>query len=275
MNKFELKDVVELWPNRDKNSYKGTFGKVGVIAGSIHMPGASVLCTKAAVRSGAGLTTANIPKENFTVLGMHVPEAMLYKREDNLEDFYEGLDSILIGPGLGDFDEDYLKTLIQKFKGILVIDADGLTHVKPLLKYIRERTAPTIITPHFGEMARILDLNIQEVINNQKEVAKSFAEENNVYVVLKGSETVVSSPTSTTVLNRGNTGLSKGGSGDVLAGMILGFSNRYENLTDAIHSAVFMHGYTAEYVSKFKAVEAMTAMDVVNYLGESMLHVKR
>ncbi|QYA48297.1 NAD(P)H-hydrate dehydratase [Nosocomiicoccus ampullae] len=275
MNKFELKDVVELWPNRDENSYKGTFGKVGIIAGSIHMPGASVFCTKAAVRSGAGLTTANIPKENFTVLGMHVPEAMLYNREDNLEDFYEGLDSILIGPGLGDFDEDYLKTLIQKFKGILVIDADGLTHVKPLLKYIRERTAPIVITPHFGEMARILDVNIQEVINNQKEVAKRFAEENNVYVVLKGSETVVSSPTSTIVLNRGNTGLSKGGSGDVLAGMILGFSNRYENLTDAIHSAVFMHGYTAEYVSKFKAVEAMTAMDIVNYLGESMLHVKK
>ena len=275
MNKFELKDVVELWPNRDENSYKGTFGKVGIIAGSIHMPGASVLCTKAAVRSGAGLTTANIPKENFTVLGMHVHEAMLYKREDNLEDFYEGLDSILIGPGLGDFDEDYLKTLIQKFKGILVIDADGLTHVKPLLKYIRERTAPIVITPHFGEMARILDVNIQEVINNQKEVAKRFAEENNVYVVLKGSETVVSSPTSTIVLNRGNTGLSKGGSGDVLAGMILGFSNRYKNLTDAIHSAVFMHGYTAEYVSKFKAVEAMTAMDIVNYLGESMLHVKK
>ena len=275
MNKFELKDVVELWPNRDENSYKGTFGKVGIIAGSIHMPGASVLSTKAAVRSGAGLTTANIPKENFTVLGMHVPEAMLYKREDNLEDFYEGLDSILIGPGLGDFDEDYLKTLIQKFKGILVIDADGLTHVKPLLKYIRERTAPIVITPHFGEMARILDVNIQEVINNQKEVAKRFAEENNVYVVLKGSETVVSSPTSTIVLNRGNTGLSKGGSGDVLAGMILGFSNRYKNLTDAIHSAVFMHGYTAEYVSKFKAVEAMTAMDIVNYLGESMLHVKK
>ena len=275
MNKFELKDVVELWPNRDENSYKGTFGKVGIIAGSIHMPGASVLCTKAAVRSGAGLTTANIPNENFSILGVHVPEAMLYNREDNLEDFYEGLDSILIGPGLGDFDEDYLKTLIQKFKGILVIDADGLTHVKPLLKYIRERTAPIVITPHFGEMARILDVNIQEVINNQKEVAKRFAEENNVYVVLKGSETVVSSPTSTIVLNRGNTGLSKGGSGDVLAGMILGFSNRYKNLTDAIHSAVFMHGYTAEYVSKFKAVEAMTAMDIVNYLGESMLHVKK
>ena len=275
MNKFELKDVVELWPKRDQNSYKGTFGKVGIIAGSIHMPGASVLCTKAAVRSGAGLTTANIPNENFSILGVHVPEAMLYNREDNLEDFYEGLDSILIGPGLGDFDEDYLKTLIQKFKGILVIDADGLTHVKPLLKYIRERTAPIVITPHFGEMARILDVNIQEVINNQKEVAKRFAEENNVYVVLKGSETVVSSPTSTIVLNRGNTGLSKGGSGDVLAGMILGFSNRYKNLTDAIHSAVFMHGYTAEYVSKFKAVEAMTAMDIVNYLGESMLHVKK
>lgn len=255
MNKFELKDVVELWPNRDENSYKGTFGKVGIIAGSIHMPGASVLCTKAAVRSGAGLTTANIPIENFSILGVHVPEAMLYNREDNLE--------------------DYLKTLIQKFKGILVIDADGLTHVKPLLKYIRERTAPTIITPHFGEMARILDVNIQEVINHQKEVAKRFAKENNVYVVLKGSETVVSSPTSTTVLDRGNTGLSKGGSGDVLAGMILGFSNRYKNLTDAIHSAVFMHGYTAEYVSKFKAVEAMTAMDIVNYLGESMLHVKK
>src|SRR5699024_12151515 len=208
MNKFELKDVVELWPNRDENSYKGTFGKVGIIAGSIHMPGASVLCTKAAVRSGAGLTTANIPKENFTVLGMHVPEAMLYKREDNLEDFYEGLDSILIGPGLGDFDEDYLKTLIQKFKGILVIDADGLTHVKPLLKYIRERTAPIVITPHFGEMARILDVNIQEVINNQKEVAKRFAEENNVYVVLKGSETVVSFPFNTTYIYLSSTNLS-------------------------------------------------------------------
>src|SRR5699024_8285321 len=273
MNKFELKDVVELWPNRDENSYKGTFGKVGIIAGSIHMPGASVLCTKAAVRSGAGLTTANIPIENFSILGVHVPEAMLYNREDNLEDYYEGLDSILIGPGFGEFDENNLKVLLQEFKGILVIDADGLTHVKSLLKYIKERTAPTIITPHFGEMARILDISIQEVTDNQKEIAKRFAEENNVYVVLKGSETVVSSPKSTIILNRGNTGLAKGGSGDVLAGMILGFSNRYENLTDAINSAVFMHGYTAEYVSEFKAVEAMTAMDIVDYLGESMLHV--
>ena len=200
---------------------------------------------------------------------------MLYNRKDNLEGFYEGLDSILIGPGLGEFDENNLKVLLQEFKGILVIDADGLTYVKSLLKYIKERTAPTIITPHFGEMARILDISIQEVTDNQKEIAKRFAEENNVYVVLKGSETVVSSPKSTTNLNRGNTGLAKGGSGDVLAGMILGFSNRYENLTDAINSAVFMHGYTAEYVSEFKAVEAMTAMDIVDYLGESMLHVKK
>src|SRR5699024_4997258 len=168
MNKFELKDVVELWPKRDQNSYKGTFGKVGIIAGSIHMPGASVLATKAAVRSGAGLTTANIPSENFSILGVHVPEAMLYNREDNLEDFYEGLDSILIGPGLGDFEEDYLKTLIQKFKGILVIYADGLTHVKLLLKYIRERTVQTLITPHFGEMTRILSVNIKAFINHHK-----------------------------------------------------------------------------------------------------------
>src|SRR5699024_758519 len=196
MNKFELKDVVELWPHRDENSDKGTYGKVRIMAGRIHMPGASVLATKAAVRSGAGLTTANIPNENFSILGVHVPEAMLYNREDNLEDFYEGLDSILIGPGLGDFDENNLKVLLQEFKGILVIDADGLTHVKSLLKYIRERTAPIVITPHFGEMARILDVNIQEVINNQKEVAKRFAEENNMYVVLKISDAVVSLLTS-------------------------------------------------------------------------------
>src|SRR5699024_8220516 len=126
------------------------------------MPGASVLATKAAVRSGAGLTTANIPIENFSILASHGPEVRLDNRDDNSEDFSEGCESILIRIGLGYFEEDYLKTLIQKFKGILVIDADGLTHVKSLLKYIRERTGPTIITPHFGEMARILDVNIQE-----------------------------------------------------------------------------------------------------------------
>ncbi|WP_052327266.1 NAD(P)H-hydrate dehydratase [Nosocomiicoccus massiliensis] len=277
MDSFKQKDVIRLWSKRLKDSYKGTYGKVGVIAGSRLMPGASVLATKAAVRSGAGLTTANIPAENFSILGTHVPEAMLYDRKDSLEQFIDGLDSILIGPGLSSYDEKDVLTLIQQFNGTLIIDADGLSHVRPLIKYIEKRPAPTVITPHLGEMARILGVSVTEVKENQAHVAQQFAEKYNVYVVLKASQTVVATPCSAspTIQSRGNTGLAKGGSGDVLAGMILGFSNRYERLEDAINSAVFMHGYTAEYVARTIAVEAMTAMDIVDYLGESMLDVQK
>lgn len=270
-------DTEKHWPARSDDSHKGSHGKVGIIAGSTNMPGAAVLTTSAAVRSGAGLTTLNTHKDIFSAIISHIPEAILFDRADGLSTFAKGLDVIAIGPGLGVNDEtrDLAEYLINEFEGPLVIDADGLSDLKKLKKEIKERIYPIVISPHPGEMARLVGSSAAEVNKNRFVISREIALEYDMYVILKGPNTLVATPDGEIFINdTGNAGLAKGGSGDVLTGMIAAFLGKYERPQHAISSAVFMHGFTADYIlEKGAGIETITASDIVDNLKDTFYTV--
>ncbi|MCD2138610.1 NAD(P)H-hydrate dehydratase [Salinicoccus halitifaciens] len=272
-NVWTRKDTEKHWPVREDASHKGSHGKVGIIAGSANMPGAAVLTTAAAVRSGAGLTQLNTHKDIFGTLVNHIPEATLFNREGDLEAFIEGKDIIAIGPGLGVNEETKrtVKYLLDRFEGPLVIDADGLSGLQDSKSKIRERTHPTIISPHPGEMARLIDSSPGEVNRKRFEISREMAVDYGMYVILKGPNTLVATPAGEIFINdTGNAGLAKGGSGDVLTGMLAAFLARYENPQHAISSAVFMHGFTADYlVERGAGTETITASDIIDNLQDT------
>lgn len=271
-HRFEwtFRDTASHWPKRAASSHKGAHGKIGIIAGSEMMPGAAVLSAGAAVKSGAGLTTVNTMKAAFPVIASHVPEVTFFNREENLEHFYKGKDAIAAGPGIGagPIGQEMVADLVDNFEGPLVIDADGLDQLQDILSLIKNRKAPLIITPHPGEMAKLIDSTPEKVNQNRVEIAEEFAEKNGIYVVLKGPCTIVATPGGKCFINNtGNAGLAKGGSGDVLTGMILSLVAKYDDIQTAVSSAVYMHGYTADYlIEQGVAVESMTASQIINHL---------
>ncbi|WP_020007693.1 bifunctional ADP-dependent NAD(P)H-hydrate dehydratase/NAD(P)H-hydrate epimerase [Salinicoccus albus] len=267
---WTFNDTRENWKRRAPDSHKGTHGKAGIIAGSTDMPGAAVLTSMAAVKSGAGLTAVNTPPENFPIVAGHTPEATFYKRHEDLEDFTSQKDVIAFGPGMGVHEETEktLEYLIENFDGTLVVDADGLTGFSHLKGKVKARTSPLIITPHPGEMAKLMDDTVASVNQNRFEIAQDVAREYGIYVVLKGAFTLTAAPSGKIWINdTGNPGLAKGGSGDVLTGMITAFACRYESIGHAVSSAVFMHGFTAEYVHRQSAgIDTISASDIADHL---------
>ena len=275
VNSWSKNLVAGHWPKREPDSHKGSYGKVGIIAGSETMPGAAALCAAAAVESGAGLTTVNTLRSVIPIVASHVPEATFYHRDDDLNGFLEGRDAVAAGPGLGRLSDDIIEDLITNFEGPLVIDADGLYELSSHEVIIRKRTAPLIITPHVGEMARIINEDIEYVNNNRCEVSAKLAADYGIYVVLKGPETIVAEPNGGLWVNHtGNPGLAKGGTGDVLTGMILAFIAQRTDIQPAVSNAVYMHGYAADYlIEQGEAIETVTASKVISALSASFQKV--
>lgn len=275
VNSWSKNLVAGHWPKREPDSHKGSYGKVGIIAGSETMPGAAALCAAAAVESGAGLTTVNTLRSVIPIVAGHVPEATFYHRDDDLNGFLEDKDAVAAGPGLGRLSDDIIEDLITNFEGPLVIDADGLYELSSHEVIIRKRTAPLIITPHVGEMARIINEDIDYVNNNRCEVSAKLAADYGIYVVLKGPETIVAEPNGGLWVNHtGNPGLAKGGTGDVLTGMILAFIAQRTDIQPAVSNAVYLHGYAADYlIEQGEAIETVTASKVINTLSASFQKV--
>lgn len=275
VNSWSKNLVAGHWPKREPDSHKGSYGKVGIIAGSETMPGAAALCAAAAVESGAGLTTVNTLRSVIPIVASHVPEATFYHRDDDLNGFLEDRDAVAAGPGLGRLSDDIIEDLITNFEGPLVIDADGLYELSSHEVIIRKRTAPLIITPHVGEMARIINEDIEYVNNNRCEVSAKLAADYGIYVVLKGPETIVAEPNGGLWVNHtGNPGLAKGGTGDVLTGMILAFIAQRTDIQPAVSNAVYLHGYAADYlIEQGEAIETVTASKVISALSASFQKV--
>lgn len=273
MKYWTMSDVKENWVKRDAESHKGSNGKIGIIAGSRLMPGAAILSSKAAVYSGAGLTILNTEESVIPMVAGNVPEVTYYSREDNIDQFIDDKDVIALGPGVGKDDsmQSLLKKLLIADQCPLVVDADGLFRLSELTDELNKRAHPVVITPHPGEMANINDMSVKDVVENRLSVAKKTAETLNVYVVLKGPETLIVSPKQHVISNTsGNAGLAKGGSGDVLTGIVTAFLGRYNDVMSAVASAVYLHGYTAEcLVADGTAIETVTPTMLIDHFRYS------
>lgn len=266
--------------NRPKNSHKGTFGTALICCGSYGMCGAEVLASRAALRSGVGIVKAFVCDKNYAAFTNAVPEAVTIPvissengapliSEEQMKTALFGSNALLIGCGLGRSKD--IKNLVLITLNITniptVIDADGINALQDDINIIRKIKAPVIITPHPAEMARLCGVTTSDIESNRVKYAQDFAIKNSVYLVLKGTNTIVATPDGQIYFNTtGNDGLATGGSGDVLSGMIVSrLAQGYDPLT-ATTSSVWLHGAIADELAKQMSTRAILPSDIIEGL---------
>lgn len=267
-------DVMRTLPRRDPFSHKGAHGKGLLIAGSQEMSGAAFFSAKAALRSGIGLLKVSVPEEVRPVIASSLPETMFMPR--SAVDF-KGMTGLAIGPGIGrEPEQAELVRRVLECDGIpCVIDADGIYHLKNMLDLLKRRRSPVVLSPHPGEMARLLDLSIKDVESSRFSISKAFAEKYQIYLVLKGKYTIITAPDGGQAVNvTGNASLAKGGSGDVLTGILFAFLLQHRKAMDAVCNAVYLHGAVADdLVRTGHSVLDVLATDLIDHIPPVLHHL--
>jgi NAD(P)H-hydrate epimerase len=279
-----VKKHIEKIPVRREDSHKGDYGRIFIIAGSPGMTGAAFLASQGAIRSGSGLVTSGIPESLNPIMEIKLTECMtlplvetqnntlgMAARKDILA-FAEKCDSVAIGPGLGSDSEtrSLVRELVQEIESPVVLDADGINALEGDLEPIRKRQARLVISPHPGELARLIGKDIDEIQSMREDIAKSVAEVNGTVVCLKGHRTVVADPEGNVYVNEtGNSGMATGGTGDVLTGMIASFIGQGLDDYSAAVVAVYLHGLAGDIAAEKKGQFNMIATDILEYLPEA------
>lgn len=279
------KDVIQTLPVRMPASHKGSHGKALIIAGSKTMTGAPVLTTKACLRLGAGLVTLATPDLAHETIASQIIEATFHlcpsKNGEidylNLNDEFldNSYDAIAVGPGIGRSNKGlFLESLLKSYDKPLIIDADGLYYLKNYLKVLTKRKGVTILTPHLGEFAYLTEHSIGKIEKHRFQLSKEFATRYGVYLVLKGPYTIVTTPSGQQFINTsGNSALAKGGTGDVLTGMVLALVMQQKDVQSAISNAVFLHGKAADYLTSNEySPLSVVASDLVEAMPQVLNH---
>lgn len=278
-----------LLPLRPDDSFKGTFGKVLVVAGSRRFTGAAGLAIQAAMRSGAGLVFAAIPESIHAPLAASISEAiwLLLPEKDGaitLEeqaDFFptEGKDAVLVGPGLGQSDgtQAFLLTLLEHLREHapdlpIVVDADALNILSRQPNWCTLLPNRAVLTPHEVEFSRLSGLPLSEIHSNRYALTVAYAKEWRQTLILKGPNTLVASPGGDCrILPFANSVLAHGGSGDVLAGLIVGLLAQGLAPFDAVTLAVWLHARAAELaLAEVGHPAATLPSDIIRHLGKAM-----
>src|SRR5687767_6273477 len=269
---------------RAPESHKGDFGRVTLVAGSRGKTGAAHLAAMGALRSGAGLVTVATPASCLPIVASMAPEYMtepLGHSSDALvtaagvERVLELIQDVVVcGPGLGRSPEvgEFVRRFIERATVPLVLDADALTVLADDPgRLIGKDERDVIVTPHPGEMARLVGASVEEVQANRIDVASDFATTHRVYVVLKGHRTVIATPEGRVYINpTGNPGMATGGTGDVLSGMIGAWLAQLLDAEAACRLAVFLHGAAGDLAEAAEGQAAMTATDLLAHLGDAL-----
>jgi ADP-dependent NAD(P)H-hydrate dehydratase / NAD(P)H-hydrate epimerase len=245
-------------------THKGTYGHVGIIGGSPGRSGAAVLCARGAIRAGAGLVSVMTDGETAKLVHAGSVESMTYSGDD-INDFLANKSAAVIGPGLADDDRAWKQTrkLIEAIEVPLVIDASALNAFASRASELNPRGLPRVITPHPGELARLLDRDTVSINANRIEAARDAARVTRCVVVLKGYQSLVAEPDGHVFVNpTGNPGMATGGMGDVLAGMIGALLARGTDPLDAACAAVYLHGLAGDMVKEQLGDTGLTATDV-------------
>jgi NAD(P)H-hydrate epimerase len=271
----------KLMEPRSVDGHKGTYGHTLTICGSIEKPGAGILSSYAVLKSGAGLCTTAVCTENRTVATTAHPELMtlVYKNSSDLLERLKEFNTVLAGPGLGNTRDtaEIVALMLEHARVPLVLDADALNVLqqdkrKMLLKGKRQQ--PVVITPHPGEFSRLTGLTVREINQNRCELSKAFAEEYNVYVVLKGHHTLIATPGGQVYVNQtGNPGMATAGSGDVLSGMIAGMVSQWVKsfpMEVILQAAVFIHGYAGDLAAGETGEISLTAGDIIRCIPRAI-----
>ncbi|MEI6205333.1 MAG: NAD(P)H-hydrate dehydratase [Desulfuromonadales bacterium] len=263
---------------RDRTAHKGRYGHCLIIAGSTGKTGAAALSANSAVRTGSGLVTLAVAESIHSVLEIKTTEAMTIALPDSgvghltgsnfpaLEKMLPGRDVVALGPGLGRHPDTVtlVQALLETITVPLVIDADGLNALAEDLNVLRRsRSTSVILTPHPGEMSRLLGTSVPDVEADRISVSQEFACNYGIYLVLKGARTIIAAPDGTIAINgSGNPGMASGGMGDVLTGIIASLLGQGYAAGDACRLGVFVHGYAADMVAGEKGEIGINATDV-------------
>ena len=271
---------------RTPDSHKGDYGHVLVVAGSRGKTGAAHLSGLGALRSGAGLVTIATPDSCLNVVASMAPEYMTVGLSENGSGLDpDGVDALLelardvvaIGPGLGQAagTQAFIRAFVDRATMPLVIDADGLNAFSGDPDRLTGREGrDVIITPHPGEMARLVGMSTDEVQASRLEIARNFAVSHHLYVVLKGHRTLIATPEGNVFINpTGNPGMSTGGTGDVLTGMIAAWLGGLLDAEAACKLAVYLHGMAGDLAEADEGEVSMTAGDLAGRIGDAILEL--
>jgi len=263
---------------RNPDTHKGDYGHLLVIAGSVGKTGAAAMACQAALRMGAGLVTLGIPKSLNGIMEMKLTEVMTEplpetpKQTLSLRAFStivrlcENKKAVIIGPGLGTFKEtqSLVLKLIKALDVPIILDADGLTALATQPKTLPIASRSFILTPHPGEMARLMRSQVKEVLENRIGLSRNFSQSHHVHLVLKGHPTLISTPKGEVFINStGNPGMATGGTGDVLTGMIGGLVCQGFDLLPSLQIAVYLHGLAGDKGAQEKGEKSLIATDII------------
>jgi ADP-dependent NAD(P)H-hydrate dehydratase / NAD(P)H-hydrate epimerase len=277
----------ELIPARAADSHKGDFGRVLVIAGSLGHTGAAHLCALGALRSGAGLVTIATPRSCVATLAAMMPEYMTEGLEETAAGTidFSAVDRVLdlkadiiaLGPGLGQDPSTaaFVQAIVERAGAPLVLDADALNAFSGDPERLTGRDGvDVIITPHPGEMARLLNISIEQVQADRLEHAREFAAARRVHVVLKGHRTIIAGPEGRSFVNlTGNAGMATGGTGDLLTGMIAAWFAQILDPEGACKLAVYLHGTAGDLAEADEGEVALLPSDIAARLGDAVMEL--
>lgn len=272
-------NLISSWlPERPIDGHKGTFGKVLIVGGSVGFTGAPVLASRSAVRGGTGLVFLGVPKSVWPAAAVKSEEAMPFPLPEDEEgkltaqaaepilQKLKGCDAGLIGPGLGQSEEldKLVLTVLEEANCPMVVDADGLNALSRHMDRLSHITCPLIFTPHDGEYQRLAG---HWPGRDREREALSFAKTHHCVLVLKGHETLVAAPDGQLYRNTtGNHGMAKGGSGDVLAGLMVSLLAQGMEPVKGAAAAVWVHGRAGDYAAAEKSFRGMTPSDLIEML---------
>lgn len=270
---LNLKTVLQMLPTRTPESHKGSYGKVLAVCGSSPYRGAAVLSVMGALRTGAGLVTLAAPECVAAAAAARIPEAIFLPdaaQERILEEVSRS-EVCLLGCGLSaDADMAQLaKKALDASMGVVVLDAGALCSLADDISAITAfaQSQPLIVTPHPGEMARLCRCSVEDIEKERTSCALDFALSTGAITVLKGHETLIACPDGTLYENlTGNAGLARGGSGDILAGMIAGLAAQGMSAEHAAAAGVFLHGLSADRCAARLSMQGMLPSDILTDL---------
>ena len=290
LNLITACEIAPLFAPRPTASNKGNFGHVLVIGGSLGKAGAAAMAGISALRVGAGLSTVATAKSVLaTVAGFH-PEVMTEPLEETsagtisqqalskLDELSKGKTVLAVGPGISRDPEtaELVRTIVSRQNILTVLDADGLNAFESVADKLAGKDGLLVITPHPGEMARLTGMTAAAVQRDRIHVARSFAQEHNLIVVLKGHRTLIAQPNGEIWVNTtGNPGMATGGTGDILTGMVAGLlaQNPGRGL-EAVMAAVYLHGAAGDVARDSWGEQSLIATDLVSALPEAIRGVR-
>ena len=285
----QAEDLVSVLPLRDPNAHKGTYGHVLVLAGSPGKTGAAAMCALSVLRIGAGLVTLALPESLNDAMEAKLTEVMTEPLPETRErtvahaalervlDLMQGKRVIAIGPGLSIHPEtaELVRAVVKTAKAQIVVDADGINALGSNLDMLRDVAFPPILTPHPGELARLLGIDRDEVVRHRIPIAQKVATSFGVHLVLKGARTLIANPEGQVAINMtGNPGMATGGTGDVLTGLISGLLAQGVSAGLAVKAAVYLHGLAGDLAAEAVGQEAMVASDLMTQIPEAIRQLK-